>query len=155
MEVFSKTARYSRVFTNSVYIVAQTVTPNGLKTKKAATGAAFFGLGSRVGEVRPSGIFEESMFRSLRCAPVPREHGHCPHAVHQRAIQLTGRDLSRIARPLRNGLGHKSVFHPARLRPAQALFSDLTRFRAMPRPAVLPLFHPPDGADVRTLRIEC
>jgi len=40
----------------------------GPRTKKAATGAAFFGLGSRVGEVNPSGIFEESMFRSLRSA---------------------------------------------------------------------------------------
>ena len=40
--------------------------PEGAQTKKAATGAAFFGLGSRVGEGRPSGIFEESVSRSLR-----------------------------------------------------------------------------------------
>ena len=48
--LFSNTAHFSLNFTNSAYIVVQTATPIGPKTKKAAPGAAFLGLGSRVGE---------------------------------------------------------------------------------------------------------
>jgi hypothetical protein len=48
--LFSNTLHFSLNFTNCAYIVVQTATPIGPKTKKAAPGAAFLGLGSRVGE---------------------------------------------------------------------------------------------------------
>ena len=77
-----------RFESHSLYIVGQTVTPRGPRTKKAATGAAFFGLGSRVGDGSPGRIFEESMSRSLRWAKFHQSYTLFQDSIFSRVSKI-------------------------------------------------------------------